>query len=121
MFVCLFVCLFVCKLFFSVKHFSETTRLRILKVGINIGYDKYKRCKKESATYCFKVPLFVHFSFSPTKNSVTDFSASSGAWVFKLCIHIEDGQVYCVNESQGTNVYFSFFFKFSFFSFLTPI
>ena len=55
------------------------------------------------------------FSFSPTKISVTDFSASIGAWVFKLCIHLEVGQVYCVTENQIADVYFSFFFKFYFF------
>ena len=38
MFVCLSVCLSVN--FFSVKDFSETTGLRILKFGTNIRYDK---------------------------------------------------------------------------------
>ena len=60
-------------------------------------------------------------SFSSKKISVTDFSASSGAWVFKLCIHLEGGQVYCVKENQIADVYFSFFFKFSIFPSLTPM
>ena len=54
-------------------------------------------------------------------NTVTDFSASSGAWVFKLCIHLEGGQVYCVIENQIANVHFAFFFKFSIFPSLTPM
>ena len=47
----------------------------------------------------FSVPLFVHFSFSPMEISVTDFSAPIGASVFKFCVHLQDGKVYCVNEN----------------------
>ena len=39
---------------------------------------------KESATYCLSVPLFVHFSFSLTKFSVKDFSASVWDRIFKF-------------------------------------
>ena len=46
-----------------------------------------------------KVPLFVHFSFSPMKMSVTDFSAPIGASVFKFCVHLQVGKLYCVNEN----------------------
>ena len=73
-------------------------------------------CFKESATYCLSVPLFVHFSFSQTKIYVTDFSAPVEARVFRFCIHLEGGQVYCVKEIQGANIYFAFFFNFSFFT-----
>ena len=44
-------------------------------------------------------------------SSVTDFSASIGAWVFKLCIHLEGGQVCRVKENQIAHVYFAFFFQ----------
>ena len=35
-------------------------------------------------------------------------------------MHLEGGQVYCVKENQDAYVYFTFFFKLSFFPFLTP-
>ena len=47
--------------------------------------------------HCLSVPLFVHFSFSPMKISATDFSAPIGASVFKFCVHLQEGKVYCVN------------------------
>ena len=72
-------------------------------------------CIKESATYCLSVPLFVHFSFSQTKIYVTDFSAPVEARVFRFCIHLEGGQVYCVKEIQGANIYFCLLFQFFFF------
>ena len=58
-------------------------------------------------------PLFVHFSFSPIKFSVTDFSASMRARVFKFHIHIESGQVHCRTENQDTEIYFYHIFHFS--------
>ena len=54
-------------------------------------------CNKKTATYCLSVPLFVHLSFSPMEISVTDFSAPIGASVFKFCVHLQEGKVYCVN------------------------
>ena len=57
------------------------------------------------------VPLFVHFSFSPSKFSVTYFLASMRAIVFKFCIHIESGQVYCGTENKN-EIYSAFFFPF---------
>ena len=41
--------------------------------------------------------LLVYFSFSPMEISVTDFSAPIGAIVFKFCVHLQEGKVYCVN------------------------
>ena len=55
-------------------------------------------CVTKTATYCLSVPLFVHFSFSPMEISVTDFSAPIGASVFKFCVNLKVGKVYCVNE-----------------------
>ena len=72
----------------------------------------------KTATYCLSVPLFVHFSFSPMKISVTYFAAPIGARVFKFCVHLKVGNVYCVNENKDANPYFAlffFFFKFSIF------
>ena len=72
------VCLSVCKLF-SVKDFSATFRLRILKFGTKLDSDELYCVTKKTATYCSSVPLFVHFSFSPMNISVTDFSTPIGA------------------------------------------
>ena len=79
-----------------VKDFSVTTWVRILKFGTKLDSDVVL-CNKSTATYCLSVPLFVHFSFSPMEISVTDFSAPIGARVFKFCVHLQDGKVYCVN------------------------
>ena len=57
------------------------------------------------------IALLVHFSFSPSKFSVTNFLASMRARVFKFCIHIESGQVYCGTENK-TDIYFAFFLLF---------
>ena len=57
-------------------------------------------------------PLFVHFSFSPSKFSITNFSSSMGVRVFKFCMHIESGQVYCGTENKTAGIYFAFFFLF---------
>ena len=76
-----------------------------MKFGTNIGYDELYCVTKNQPHIALSVPVFVHFSFSPTKISVTDFAASIGAWVFELCIHLEGGQVYCVKENQITDIY----------------
>ena len=69
---------------------------------------------QNTATYFLSVPLFVHFSFSPMEISVTDFSAPIGARVFKFCVHLQVGKVYCVNENKDAKAHFAFFFNFSF-------
>ena len=48
-------------------------------------------CVTKTATYCISVHLFVHFSSSPMKISVADFSALIGASVFKFCVHLQVG------------------------------
>ena len=58
-------------------------------------------------------PLFVHFSFFPSKFSATNFSSSMRARVFKFCIHMESGRVYCGTENKTAEIYFAFFFLFS--------
>ena len=57
-------------------------------------------------------PLFVQFSFSPSKFSATNFSSSVWARVFKFCIHIESSQVYW-DRKQTSKLYFGVFFLFS--------
>ena len=73
--------MFVSKIF-SVKDFSATTLVRILKFGTQLDSDELYCVTKKTATYCLSVLLFVHFSFFPMEISVTDFSASIGANVF---------------------------------------
>ena len=96
MFVCLSVCLSVNSFF--VKDFSATTWVRILKFGTKLDSDELY-CVRKEQPHCLSVPLFVHFSFSPMEISVTDFSAPIGASVFKFCVHLQDGKVYCVNRT----------------------
>ena len=59
---------------------------------------------------------FIHFSFSPIKISVTDFSASMRGKVFKFCIHLESGQVYCGKENQDAEINFCLLYPFLLFS-----
>ena len=61
-------------------------------------------------------PLFVHFSLSPIKLFVTEFSAPITARVFKFCIHLESGQVYCGKETQDAVINFCLPFPFFLFS-----
>ena len=68
---------------FVIVVFLDHTHLlfRILKFSIKLDSDELYCGTKITATYCLSVPLFVHFSFSPMKISVTDFSAPVGASV----------------------------------------
>ena len=56
------------------------------------------------------------FSFSPIKIFVTDFTASMRAKVFKFCIPLEHGQVYCGKENQDAEINVCLFFPFFLFS-----
>ena len=55
----------------------------ILKFGTRLDSDKLY-CVAKKVTYSISVPLFVHFSFSQMKISVTDLSAPIGASVFQI-------------------------------------
>ena len=74
-------------------------------------------CVTKTATYCLSVPSFVHFSFFPMKISFTDFSATFGVSVFKLCVHLQVGKVYFVNEKKMLKFILPFL---SFFPSVTP-
>ena len=77
---------------------------------------------QKTATYCLSVPfLFVHFSFSPKEISVKDFSAPTRASVFKFCVHLQVGKVYCVNGNKDAYPYFAFFFQIFIFPSVTLI
>ena len=53
--------------------------------------------------------------------SITDFSASMGASVFKFCVHLQEGKEYCVNENLDADPPFAFFFQFFIFPSVTLI
>ena len=108
----MFVCGWVCKLVSFINDFSETTEPRILKFGTDVGYN-FLYCVRENQPPPACHPLYLSFSFSQIKVSVTDFSASMRAKVFKFCIHIESDQVYCGKENQDVVINFAFFFHFS--------
>ena len=99
----------MCKLFFFVKDFSGTTEPTILKFGTNVGYNLLYCVKENQPPPCLTFPLFVQFSFAPIKISVTDFSASMRAKVFKFCKILESGQVYCGKENQDAEFNFPLF------------
>ena len=50
---------------------------------------------------------------------MTDCSALIGASVFKICVHLLEGKVYCVNENKDANSHFPSFFNYSFFPSVT--
>ena len=89
---CWFVCLLVCLSvnFFSVKDFSATTLVRILKFGTKLDSDELYCVTKEQPHIAYQ-SLYLFFSFSPMKISVTDFSAPIGASVFKFSVHLQVG------------------------------
>ena len=63
MFVGLSVCLFVCKLFFSVKDFSATTWVRILKFGTKLDSDELYCVTKEQPHIAYQsLYLFIFLS-----------------------------------------------------------
>ena len=43
------------------------------------------------------------------KISVTDLSALIGASVLKFCVHLQEGEVYCVNENKDAKSQFALF------------
>ena len=60
----------------GVKDFSGTTTPWILKFGTNVGYDLLHFVRENQPPDVYHFLFFIHFSFSPIKFSITDFSAS---------------------------------------------
>ena len=67
-----------------VKDFSGTTAPRILKFGTNVVYDLLYCVRENQPSAAYHFLYLSIFSFSPIKFSVTDFSASMRARVFKF-------------------------------------
>ena len=76
--------------FFSVKNYSATTRLSILKFGTKLDSDE-SYCVTKKSRILLISPFIFHFPFSPVKVSVADFSTPIGTSVFKLCVHLQVG------------------------------
>ena len=49
--------------------------------------------------------------------SVTDFSGPIETRVFKFCVHLQVGKLYCVNKNWDAYPHFASFFQFFIFSF----
>ena len=117
MFVGLSVGLSVClKTFFSVKDFSATTLVRILKFGTKLDSDELYCVKKEQPHIAYQSLLFVHFSFSPMEISVTvnffsvkDFSATSWVRILKFGTKLDSDELYCVTKEQPHIAYRSLY------------
>ena len=83
--------------FFSVKDFSATTWVRILKFGTKLDTDELYCVTKKTSYILLINPFICSFAFSPMEISVTYFSAPIGASVLKFCVHLPEGKVCCVN------------------------
>ena len=82
--------------FFSVKDFSATTWLRILKFGAKLDSDELYCVTKKTHIACSSVPLFVHFSFSPMNFFVKNFSATTWLRNLKFGTKLDSDELYCV-------------------------
>ena len=105
-------CLFPFFLFF-IFHSSVIQKGNLFQISqelLCLGF--VVLCKRESTCCYLLFPYLSIFSFSLSKFSVTNFSASMRARVFKFCIHIESDQAYCGTENK-TEIYSAFFFLFS--------
>ena len=75
------------------------------KFGTDIGYGKLCCVRKNQPSTAYQ-----SLSFSLIGISVTDFSAPIYASFFKVCIHLDSVQVYCVREKQMASICFSIIF-----------
>ena len=90
MFVCLSVCLSV--------NFFPTTCVRILKFGTKLDSDEL-HCVTKKQPHIAHQSLYLFIFLSLQWKFLSDFSAPIGASVFKFCVHLQVGKVYCVNEN----------------------
>ena len=79
-----------------VKDFSVTTWVRILKFGTKLDSDELCCVIKEQPHIAYQ-SLYLFIFLSLQWKFLLDFSAPIGASVFKFCLHLQDGKVYCVN------------------------
>ena len=77
-----------------------------MKFGENIGYVKLYCLRKSQSHIAYQSLYLLIFLFLSNQNfcSVTNLSAPVRVMIFKLCIHPEAGQVYCV-KNYKVNIY----------------
>ena len=92
----------------------------MMKFGTNIGYDKLY-CVRKNQLYPAYQFLYLSIFLSLIEISVTDLSAPIYACFFKVCIHLDSVQVYCVRENQMDSTCFSILFHFVVFPSVTPV
>ena len=103
-----------------VKDFSGTTLPMILKFGTKIRYERLYCVSKNQPHMAYQsIYLSIFHSFQQFFHLIS--SASMSATVFKYCIHNKDNQVYYCKQNQGAEIFFVFFFCFSFFPSVTPM
>ena len=102
---------------FSVKGFSATTGVRILKFGTKLESDELYCVTKQPHIACQSPFSFIFLSFH--ENFCNRFTAPIGVSVFKICAHLQVGKVYCVNENSDDNPHLPSFYKCSSFSYLS--
>ena len=77
---------------FSVKDFSATTSVRTLKFGTKLDSDDLYYVRKEQPHIAYQsFYLFIFLSLQ------LKFLSQIRAIVFKFCVHLQEGKVYCVN------------------------
>ena len=79
----MFVCLSVCKLFFSVKDFSASTWVKILKFGAKLDSDELY-CVTKEQPHIAHSPFICSFFFLSNGSFCHRFSAPIGANVLKF-------------------------------------
>ena len=84
---------------FFVKDFSATTWVRILKFGTKLDIDELYCVTKEQPHIAYQsLYLFIFLSLQwKFLSQISQLLAPIGASVFKFCVHLQDGKVYCVN------------------------
>ena len=107
--LCSFTICHILNMEISVKHFSGTARHRMMKFGTNIGYDKLYCVRKNQPSPAYQ-SLYSSIFLSLIEISVTDFSAPVYVSFFKVCIHLDNAQVYCVREHKMARICFSILF-----------
>ena len=99
----------------SVKDFSEITRPRILKFGTKLGNEQLYCVLKNQPHIAYKFLYFFNFSFSLTKFSITDFSASFWTGSLNFIYTMKTTKCITENKTKMLRFIFAFFFYFPFF------
>ena len=85
----------------------------ILIFGTKLDSDQMNCVTKKQPHIAYQ-SLYLFIFLFPMEISVTDFSAPIRDSVFKFCVHLEVGKLYCVNENYDANPHLPSFFNFSF-------